>query len=139
MSLQYDLVTARDVCRELEQLCQEYGIELASALLADLGKEKWGAMLNDNQASFLAFLCATPSQRKRKASWRGNRMQTVLSVGALLFARRAVQYLEVAVALADICKGTSRESVAAVAEIATEREVAPEALWPFDTHNPFGS
>lgn len=137
MSLQYDLVTARDVCRELEQSSQEYGIEFASALLAGLGKEKWVTMLNDNQASFLAYLCATPSQRKRKAAWKGDRMQVALSLGALLHAHQAVRYLEIAVALADICSGTSREGVAKVAGIAAEREGIPERLWPLGAHNPF--
>lgn len=81
MSLKYDLISARDICRELEQSGQEFGVEFASALLSGLGKENWVKMLQDNRADFLAYLRATPSQRKRKAAWKGDRMQVALSVG----------------------------------------------------------
>lgn len=137
MSLRYDLSTANALCGELQQLCETLDIEFASALLEGLGKDGWVKMLSEYEAAFFAYLRATPSQRKRKAAWKGSRMQAALAIGALLHARRAVSYLEIAVALEGMYSNTSREGVAKVAEIAFEREGIPCTLWPFDTHNPF--
>lgn len=137
MSLSYDLVTARDICVELELLCKTNGVEYASALLAALGKDNWEKMLTENQEEFFAFVRSTPSQRKRKASWKDSKMQTALAIGGLLFARQAVEYLEIAVVLEDLYSITSREAVSKVAEIAVEQRGATYHLWPFDGDNPF--
>lgn len=64
-------------------------------------------------------------------------MQVVLSVGALLLARRAVRYLEIASAIEEQRSGTSREAVNETAELAFQREGIPRSLWPFPGNNPF--
>ena len=137
MSLTYDLMFARDLCQELQRECETLDIEFASALLAGLGQEQWEKMLVDAQEDFFSYLRATPSLRKRKAAWKCSRMQVALAVGALLYAQRAVAYLEIAAALEGTYSSTAREGVAKVAAIAAAREGAPRLLWPFDSHNPF--
>lgn len=137
MSLSLYLMNARDLCKELEQECEKIGIELASAIIVQLGKENWKRLLLDGREDFFAYLRATPSQRKRKSAWKDTKFQAVCAVGALLYARRSAAYLEIAVALEHIEGQSYRDGLALVAEVVAEHEDLPDALWPFDSNNPF--
>lgn len=137
MSLSLYLMNARDLCKELQQECEKIGIEFASAIIVQLGKENWKRLLLDGREDFFAYLRATPSQRKRKSGWKDTRFQTVFAVGALLYAQRSVAYLEIAVALEHLEGHRYRDALALAAELVAEHEDLPDALWPFDSNNPF--
>lgn len=137
MSLDLYLMNARDICQELQQECENIGIEVASAILAQVGKENWRKALLADREEFFDYLRATPSKRKRASAWKDTRFRAAFAVGALLYARRSVAYLEIATALSRIEGNSYRDGLALVAEVVAEREGEQDNLWPFDSHNPF--
>jgi hypothetical protein len=136
MSLASYLRATRNLVYELRDSLSEEDISEIETALKKAGKDGWGQWLAYHEEQSLKYLHATPAQRARHKGWNKDRMRPLLTVAALLHARRAEASLEVALNLETIHGLSHRDAALWVAEVSPRIFCEPE-LWPWDGKAPW--
>ena len=128
---------ARGHVRELIDYLSSAETDALREQCRNLGEKGWIKWFDENRAEVIAYVRATPSQRKRKKAWQDPDKKGLLVLSAILHASRARSLLDgLANRLFD--SGQSyRDMTALSGEVYLDVLLRDIPDWPFPDPNPF--
>jgi hypothetical protein len=136
MSVASYLKATKSLVHELHESLSEEDILRIEKRLKETGEVVWGQWLAYHEEQSLKYMHATPSQRARRKGWNKDLMRPLLTVAALLHARRAVETLEVVLSLETI-HGLSHRDAALKGVEVSPRIFCESDLWPWEGDSPW--
>lgn len=124
---------------EIEQSLSKSDIERATHGLRSSGEPTWQRWMLEHEKEIFEFLSATPSKRGKKKAWKDDDTRILLSLAALVYARRATRLARAAELFQRLVGLSYRDALAHGAEACADLLFEADTNWPFRGEDPWGN